>query len=93
MAACLCTTALVVFLSSIPVPLQLSQRLAPVLGLSPAGTGMALLIGLLLAMLPVCSWLGGALYNPANNALLYAVGKGDFLEHVVRAVSSAKVST
>ncbi|GAB4823247.1 hypothetical protein N2152v2_010293 [Parachlorella kessleri] len=35
---------------------------------------------------PLCARLGGALFNPANNAMMYATGKGDLKEHAVRGV-------
>lgn len=67
---------------------QLSRTLAPALGLSPGGTGMALVVALLLLMAPVCGRLGGALFNPANNAMLYATGKGALSEHALRVVGN-----
>ena len=72
--------------------LQLAQWVAPYTGLSQAGTGLALVLLLLIAMGPVCERLGGgqpALYNPANNAFVWATGSGTAWEHLVRAVSGA----
>lgn len=57
------------------------------MALSPAGAALGLVLGLLIAMGPVCRSLGGALYNPANNAFLFALGQGTVREHAVRAVS------
>lgn len=65
---------------------QLSRALSPALGLSPGGTSLALVVALLLLMLPVCGLLGGALFNPANNALLYATGQGELVGHAARVV-------
>lgn len=67
-------------------PLQLSKHVSPVLGLSPGGTGLALTIALLVALVPACERLGGALFNPANNAFLWAIGVGTPREHLLRAV-------
>lgn len=47
---------------------------------------MALVIALLIAMGPMCRRLGGAIFNPANSAFLYALGKGGAREHLVRSV-------
>lgn len=44
------------------------------------------MVALLLLMLPVCGVLGGALFNPANNALLYATGQGELVGHAARVV-------
>lgn len=66
--------------------LQISKRVSPLLGLSPAGTGIALVLALLVAMTFLTDRLGGALFNPANNAFLWALGKGSAREHWVRSV-------
>lgn len=70
------------------LPAQLSELVAPHVALSPAGASLGLVLGLLVAMGPVCRALGGALYNPANNAFLFALGQGSAREHAVRAVSA-----
>ncbi len=71
--------------------MQLSRLLAPSLRLSPGSAGLALVVALLIAMGPLCARLGGALFNPANNAMMYATGKGDLKEHAVRVVSKTAV--
>jgi hypothetical protein len=70
--------------------LQLSKRVSPLLGLSPAGSGIALVLALLVAMTFLTDRLGGALFNPANNAFLWALGKGSAREHWVRSVSPSE---
>lgn len=74
-----------------PCALQLAHWVAPYTGLSQAGTGLALVLLLLIAMGPVCERLGGgqpALYNPANNGFVWATGSGTAWEHLVRSVSA-----
>lgn len=69
-----------------PASLQLSKHVSPSLGLSPGGAGLALTLLLLVVLVPVCEQLGGALFNPANNAFLYATGQGSGQEHILRSV-------
>ena len=46
-------------------------------------------MALLLTMFVLSKALGDAVFNPANNAFLWATGKGRAREHVTRAVSAA----
>lgn len=76
--------------TALPPGSQLAEWAAPYTGLSQAGTGMAIVLALLVAMGPVCERLGGghpALYNPANNGFVWATGSGTAREHIVRSVS------
>ncbi|EFN50884.1 hypothetical protein CHLNCDRAFT_59382 [Chlorella variabilis] len=68
---------------------ELSKHVSPSLGLSPGGAGLALTLLLLVVLVPVCEQLGGALFNPANNAFLYATGQGSGQEHILRSVAQA----
>lgn len=54
------------------------------MGLVPAGAGLALIVSLLVLLDPLCNFLGGALFNPANNATFYALGQGSLFEHLCR---------
>lgn len=72
-----------------PRCLQPALWVAPSLGLSQAGAKMALVLLLLIAMGPVAQAMGGALFNPANNAFVYARGDGSVWEHLVRSVAQA----
>ena len=58
------------------------------LGLSEGGVALALILLLLVGMSPITDALGGALYSPANNAMLCAVGEGSAAHHAWRVVSA-----
>lgn len=62
------------------------------LGLSQGGAGLALTILLLVGLAPVCNRLGGALFNPANSAMLLAVGNGSLRERFIRSVSCYRLT-
>ncbi|KAL4859000.1 Aquaporin SIP1-1 [Chlorella vulgaris] len=78
-----------VFVLGAASSVELSKQISPVLGLSQGGAGLALTILLLVGLAPVCDRLGGALFNPANSAMLLAVGNGSLREHFIRSVAQA----
>ncbi|PRW60180.1 aquaporin SIP1-2 [Chlorella sorokiniana] len=85
-------TAALIFLYCFCAVNQVAEWVAPYTGLNQAGTGIALVLALLVAMGPVCERLGGgqpALYNPANNSFVWATGSGTAREHIVRSVAQA----
>jgi hypothetical protein len=69
--------------------LQLGVLIGPFVGLQPSGAALGLTLLLLIALVPVCAYLGGALCNPQNNAFLFATGHGSGKEHVVRSLAQA----
>lgn len=68
---------------------ELAKYVGPIFGLSRPAASLALVIILLIAMPSFQYALGGALFNPANNAFQYALGQGTAQEHLVRAVAQA----
>ncbi|PSC68029.1 aquaporin SIP1-2 [Micractinium conductrix] len=60
---------------------------APLFNLSPSAAGLALMIALLIVLGGACEAAGGASFNPANNLMLFAVGKGGLGEHILRSVA------
>ena len=71
----------------VPTLLQLAVPAAPLFNLSPSAAGLALMIALLIVLGGACEAAGGASFNPANNLMLFAVGKGGLGEHILRSVS------
>lgn len=67
--------------------MQLSKPVGEQIGLSPAAAGLGLVLVLLVLMGEACKRAGGALFNPANNAFMYALGKGSAREHLVRSLA------
>lgn len=77
-------TAIFMLVSSTFVPL--APALADAAKVSENVAMMACVVGLLVLMTVLCSLLGGAVFNPANNAFLWATGKGRLSEHAFRSV-------
>ncbi|KAL4424377.1 hypothetical protein ABPG75_001678 [Micractinium tetrahymenae] len=82
--------ATAIFVFAAAVISHLAKPAASLLGLSVPGTGLALMLVLLVAMGPACEAMGGAIFNPANNlALLYAQGQGSLRQHTARSIGQA----
>lgn len=59
------------------------------LGMDAGAAALVLTLTLLVVLGGACEAAGGVLYNPANSAMLFALGKGSTSEHLVRSVAQS----